>query len=360
MKKIKLLLPLFLFFASHQSSACTTFAISSDTEMTVAKSYDWYAGHGVAFINKNNVEKQALDIGNNYREKAQWTAEFGSLSFSQFGLDLPLGGINDQGLVVEIMWLNQSTYPNQKVLPELNELQWIQYILDTSATTSEAVDQSEKVQVTKYFAPVHYLVCDRSKECASFEYVDGDLVVHENVDVQVLTNSTYDSSFSSLSKYSGFGGSQAIPRDSGSISRFVRAASNISKLPEQDADRSFSSAFDILKSVKSPWSILNRLSTKWQIVYQIESSVVGFKLPHSSKVRYLYPSEQNYDCSSQPLVLDMTGKVTGENDWKFQPFTQDLNMKLLNVGNSSIGSPLSSTEIEIVHDYTKKQRRCIN
>ena len=130
MKKFTHLFPIFLFsiLLSPSAEACTTFSLPNHDQLVVGKSYDWHAGHGVMFLNHKGVKKTATDIGDNFRSAASWTSKYGSMSFTQFGIDLPLGGVNEQGVVVEIMWLQQSKYPTQKRLPELNELQWLSLI----------------------------------------------------------------------------------------------------------------------------------------------------------------------------------------------------------------------------------------
>ena len=42
---------------------------------------------------------------------ATWTAQYGSITFNQYGRELPTGGINEAGLVVESMALSEARYP---------------------------------------------------------------------------------------------------------------------------------------------------------------------------------------------------------------------------------------------------------
>ncbi len=59
-------------------------------------------------INQRNLEKVALvDLA---EKPAKWISKFGSITFNQIGRDLPYGGMNENGLVVEQMTLDQTVY----------------------------------------------------------------------------------------------------------------------------------------------------------------------------------------------------------------------------------------------------------
>ena len=119
-------------------SACTSFLLPWGKQVVLGKSYDWNSGHGLLLINKRSVAKQALLLPGTPGSPARWISRFGSVTFNQYGRDLPLGGMNEQGLVVEVMWLGKTDHGGaQKKVPALNELQWIQYVLDTAKTVPE-------------------------------------------------------------------------------------------------------------------------------------------------------------------------------------------------------------------------------
>ena len=172
-------------------TACTTFLVQDGDQLAVGKSYDWNMGQGLVLTNKKGVKKKALLFDPRERA-AEWTSLHASLTFNQYGRELPNGGINDAGLVIEIMWLEGSVYPPKDQRPAINELQWIQYQLDTYATVGELVAHAPELRVSPASGRVHYLACDANAACASFEYVDGALVVNEGA--KALTNHTYAAS----------------------------------------------------------------------------------------------------------------------------------------------------------------------
>ncbi len=333
----------FNFFVPS-SSACTTFSLPNHDKLVVGKSYDWYAGQGVGMVSQRGVAKTALDIKGDFTRPASWVSKFGSLTFTQFGIDLPLGGVNERGLVVEIMWMNSSKYPKQQTLPQVNELQWIQYILDLASSVDEAIELAEKIQVEKFFAPVHYMVCDLKKNCASFEYIDSELVITRQ-SVKTLTNNPYKDSFSHLSKFETFGGQQVDPQDLSLQRRFVRASFESRKpLKSYDTESTSNAAFRVLDLVYSNIPAKN-FASRWQLVYQPEETRVDFRIPLTQEVFSIDTSLFDYDCrSSDPIVFDLRGDVLeGVEKWKFVDYDRVIHHFLIfEAGNRSIGSPFSA------------------
>ncbi len=117
----------FLLLAS-QAFACTTFSLWTGNQPVIGKNYDWSVGGGFVFTNKAGVAKKALLLSAD--EPVQWMSRYPSVTFNQYGREFPLGGMNSQGLVVEIMWLERSTFPETDERKAINQLQWIQNQLD--------------------------------------------------------------------------------------------------------------------------------------------------------------------------------------------------------------------------------------
>ena len=156
--------------------------------------------------NPRGLQKTALAFSAS-DSPAVWTSKYGSLTFNQYGVEMPNAGLNEKGLVVEIMWLDSSEYPEPDNRPSVNELQWIQRALDLFATVAELAQDAHSLRISRAYARVHYLVCDSSADCAVFEYIRGQLVITRAPDMpaKALTNSTYAASAAYLSSFTGFG-----------------------------------------------------------------------------------------------------------------------------------------------------------
>jgi penicillin V acylase-like amidase (Ntn superfamily) len=90
----------------------------------------------------------------------------------------------EDGLVVENMWLDETSYAAPDSRPAISLLQWIQYQLDSCRTVAEVIATDQKLRVesppasTRSLARVHYLVCDADGDCAAIEFLDGKMAVH--------------------------------------------------------------------------------------------------------------------------------------------------------------------------------------
>jgi len=99
--KFSLFLSIILSF-SDKASPCSSVLLKSDTAVFVGKNYDRAVECGSSSINKRNISKIAFKFNNPVR----WTSRYGSITFNQYGQDFPNGGMNEQGLVIEALWLD--------------------------------------------------------------------------------------------------------------------------------------------------------------------------------------------------------------------------------------------------------------
>src|SRR6266480_3041856 len=114
----------------NQSFACTTFCLKHKGEVLFGKNYDWSIGDGLVFVNKRGIAKTATAEGT--PRPAKWVSKYGSVTFNQYGRENPSGGMNEAGLVIELMWLDEAQYPKADARPTVGTLEWIQYQLDNS------------------------------------------------------------------------------------------------------------------------------------------------------------------------------------------------------------------------------------
>ncbi|MBI4508134.1 MAG: linear amide C-N hydrolase [Deltaproteobacteria bacterium] len=305
------------------ADACTTFLFERGGKSVVGKSYDWDTGPGLAVVNKRGVAKQALLL-NPLQKPAKWVSKYGSLTLNQYGREMPNGGMNEAGLVVEVMWLDSSAYPKAHDKPALTELQFIQYLLDNFATAAEVAEHASEVKVAKAYASVHYLACDRTGACVALEFLDGALVVTESarMPARVLTNNTYAESAAFLAKLRGFGGKQAVPMGSGSLERFARAASLVaagskSKGPLHNA------AFAVLDSVSQ-----GEMS-QWNIVYDPNAMRIWFRTHKVPKVKSVELGKLDFACAVPAQILDIDTDRAGDVTHLFQDYSLAANEKLI-------------------------------
>ncbi len=338
-------LAVFLALSPSLGLGCTTFSLPNSQEKIVGKSYDWFQNHGIALVNSRNLKKKAFLLTND--KAAEWTSKYGSLTFNQHGREMPLGGTNEKGLTIEIMWLDGSEYPASSTLPALNELQWIQYLLDNAASVAEAVTLAQAVRISPVVAEVHYLACDLTGACASFEYVAKKLVIHEGTKapITVLTNDTYADSILSLKQYLGFGGSQALPKGIASLSRFARAAGQVQAFDPAKVASPIDYAFQTLASVEQPGY------TTWNIVYEPANHRVHFRTAGMPALKEIDTSKFDYSCKKGAQYVDMKVKTTGDVTGDFAVYGAAENVSLVQAGLGAFANQLPKGAVDAVGKY---------
>lgn len=347
MKKFVLPLVLSFQFFSVQVFACSAFSSkNSQANVVFAKSYDWDVGHGQLIVNKRGVTKKALLVMGG--TAAAWTSRYGSLTFNQHGRDFPLGGFNEKGLSIEILWLPGTRYPDPDATPSLNEAQWIQYHLDRASNVSEMITMARAVMINPVFAETHYMACDPTGHCASFEYLKGILTITPMVE-KVLTNSEYQLSVDNLKNYQGFGGSKAIPLSGyDSKERFVRLAHHRKSLDQlTDPAQRIKKGFEMLDSVRS------KARTQWQAVYELGQGRVTYKKMNLSNNPLKSVSLKSFDlsCQAPVMVFDMDSNGSGDISLKFKAYTEAENYRMVLKSARALGLP--DEMARIVSEYPR-------
>lgn len=321
-------------------AACTTVMMKGGGGPIIAKSYDWDHEAGQVHLNPRGLSKTGV-VMPGQGPAASWTARYQSVTFNQFGREFPNGGMNEAGLVVEIMWLNVTRWPTRDERPAVNELQWIQYQLDNHATTAEVLANAEKVRVAPIHARVHYMACDKAGQCATLEYLDGALKVHagDALPVPALTNHTYEASVKRWEAQR----ERAAPGGAGSLARFMRAAGH------SRAAGSVEAAWAALKDVEHQ-------QTQWQIVYEPQQGRVHFRTRSTRQVRVLSLSDFSASCRQPALALGMQRDIGGDLKGHMKPYDAAANRALIQSSVRRLGASFPAPFLDAVAAYPEALR----
>jgi len=304
------------------SFSCTTFCLKNREEIIYGRNLDFMIGYGHVLINKRNVTKKSLV--QLPEKQLQWTSKYGSLTFNQVGREFPYGGMNEAGLVIEQLWLDQTRYPKPDDRYAFSELQWIQYQLDTSQSVEDVISSDSRVRVSdKAAAPLHFFVTDKKGEVASIEYIDGVMEYNtsKTMPYPVLANDSYRESVAYVQKPdtetdrndpTGFTGS--------SLQRFDRAAEMLEQV--QSTDNNIGYAFKILDQVSQ------KDFTQWSIVYNLSNMEVHFKTYNHPFVKTVKFDDYDYSNHSPSLYMNLDGDVNPEVE--FIEYSPKANMELIN------------------------------
>lgn len=307
---------------AHPAQACTTFQLKSGGEVFFGSNYDWMIGDALIIINKRGTKKPPYTLPTGKGRPIEWTAKYGSLTFNQYGREMPTGGMNQAGLVVESMSLSVTQYPPPDQRPYLGStLLWKQYMLDTCATVDQVLAATKKVRInpSPRSVGIHYLISDAGGGCAIIEFLNGGQVVYQGKDLpmRALTNSTYEESLKSITDRS------LIEFDWWkSLSRFRTAATMASAYGQGRKQPPLDYAYKVLKGTSQD-------RTQWSIVYDQNNLKVHIRTKNNPKLRTVDLKKFDLSCKTPLMMLDIDAGPKGDVTGQFQPYTLDANRDLV-------------------------------
>src|SRR5262245_14686624 len=296
--------------------ACTTFVMGEGQNVVVGKSYDWNTPYGMVMINKRGVQKRAL-TSHPGDKPAEWRSRFASITFVQYGREMPNGGMNEAGLVVEVMWLEDTRHGPADDRPMVGELQWIQMQLDLYATAEEVARNAAAVRIDPESAPVHYLACDRTGACTAVEILGGETVVSRGA--HALTNDPHARCETALAAQDKSGG--ALPEGRGSVERFIRA-STLAR-GSRDKRDPVRTAFGILDNVRQgEYSV-------WNIVYEPARGRVSWRTRQTPTIKTVELGRFDGSCAAEVMMVDIDEPRAGDATRRFVPYRRERNQALV-------------------------------
>jgi len=311
---------------------CTTFVIRQNDKIVFGRNLDWITGSGLLMTNSRNVKKTALIDPS--EKPIEWITKYGSMTFNQIGRDLPYGGINETGLVVEHMTLEQTQYPTKDDRYAISANQWIQFQLDNYSTIAEVISSDTLLRIVDATSKYHYLICDRLGNVATIEFLDGKMVSHiqNSLPIPVLANSTYKNS---IECYKTDGNTDS----NRSLYNFSTAAHKIQENKKSSNDSILNDAFEILKSVSQG------VGTKWSIVYDITNMKIYFKIfetpvivgeqkifmkqPGQAELKFINFKNFDFNCSKNVKVFNLNKNSSGAVDNQFINYSTEINKEYI-------------------------------
>ncbi|MFA6237929.1 MAG: linear amide C-N hydrolase [Bacteriovorax sp.] len=335
-KKIIAAISVILFFSIQTASTCTIFSLYPNNEHWIGRTFDWDYGQGLIFTNKRNVLKNGLrllptDIS------ASWVSQYGSVTFNQFGREFPTGGMNEKGLVVEALELKSAVFPPADGRPSLNELQFIQFLLDNFSSVKNVSEELRSIRLSPVGSKLHYFVCD-IKKCMTIEYLNGLLVTHMGAELPVssFANNSYEEHMNYARQFVTFGGTKPIIIDSkDSLDRFVRA-SYTTKYIDQYEDPA-NAVFSFLSDVGSR-------NNRWQIIYNQDKRTISFRTTAKINLkRIIEVGAFDYSCKEPVLYFDLDSDYQGHVNALFKPFDPAVNHAIIkkSVHMQNLPAPLT-------------------
>jgi len=327
----------FLITSVHQQAgACTRVVYQGLNGLIItARSMDWKSDIPAnLWIFPKGIERNG-EAGSN---SISWKSKYGSVVTSSWDI-ASSDGMNEKGLVGNLLWLAESVYPefnentNEKGLAISL---WLQYALDNFATVTEAVDAfgkneftivSSHIPGTDIFATVHLSISDAKGDNAIFEYIDGKLVIHRDKSFVTMTNSPiFEEQLAINTYWDGIPGTIMLPGTNRAADRFVRASYYINAIPKTDNTRvAIASVFGVIRNCSVPLGISsatepNIASTRWRTVADQKNLIYYFDNVLNPNVIWVEFNkiDFNENAKIRKLSLENNENYAGESSMNFR------------------------------------------
>lgn len=257
-----------------------------------------------------------------------WVSKYGSVITSAWDI-ATTDGLNEKGLVANVLWLVESSYPKFDHQGEKKGIAisaWAQYVLDNFATVNEAVailkDEpfvvvSDYVPGTKKFTTLHLSISDATGDNAIFEYIDGKLVIHHDPSYTVMTNSPVFEQQLALNNYwQGIPGTIMLPGTNRAADRFVRASYYINAIPQTENMRiAIASVFSVIRNCSVPFGISsetepNISSTRWRSIADQKNKVYYFETVLTPNTFWVDLTKFDLREGAKTMLLDLKEHAT--------------------------------------------------
>ena len=296
---------------------CSAFCLRNGSDLWIARNLDVPFATGYVLSNLRDVAKQS--VVENDKPPAYWTSRWGSLTVNLLGIDFPMGGINECGLVIEHLSMPGTEYPDRRECSTLLEFEWIQFMLDTCSCVDDVRAQAEQVTILPGRVEMHFLLADGTGNCALLEFRDGQPLFYMGSSFQpsVVTNSWYKESVLYLSSFLGFGG-DCIPSPSSteSLDRFARLACAIRNGGTNESLHVPGAAMCLLDSVVD--------STLLSAVFHPSTGCMIFKTSQNADPRMLRVADFDLSPNAPRMMLDIHAATDALNPFDAQKIVSSM------------------------------------
>lgn len=310
----------------NPSEACTRVVYKGpENTIITARSMDW---RDEIPANLWILPKGIARTGEVGSLSEKWISKYGSVVSTSWDI-ASSDGMNEKGLVANLLWLGESEYPKFDPKGRKKGIAislWAQYFLDNFATVKEAVEQARKekfvivsdyIPGTERFTTVHLSLSDASGDNAVFEYLGGKLIIHHSPEYTVMTNSpVFDEQLALNNYWKGIPGTVMLPGTNRAADRFVRASYYIDAIPKTvDTRTAVASVFSVIRNCSVPYGITtenepNISSTRWRSVSDQKNLVYYFETVFTPNTFWVNLKEFDLTEKGKVMKLDLSNFQT--------------------------------------------------
>jgi len=330
LKKIVFMLIVSLFFTTGTATPCSSFTLQNGKTLIFGRNLDESSDiPGFVITNKRGVSKQSVTFKYlltgevNIERSFKWESKYGSVTFNNWAVDLPDGGINEKGLFIEEMTLIKTVFPDNPPQKKMFMNQWIQYILDTCESVDEVLQSAGDISLDGW--GWHFFIADKTGKSGVIEFLDGKPVMYagDDLPVPLLCNSTYKKEMDNLKTFEGFGGDKKIYVSDNDIKHRFEKGAYLLKSYNPNKDKSaVDYGFFLLKTITNPkWNKLAK-------IYDVTNKRIYFYTNESKSIKFINFDSFDYLCTTpQKVLFDIHSDLSGNISNEFINYSYELNLK---------------------------------
>ncbi len=313
------------FLGRNAVQACSTIMFKKGNELLYGHNLNNNGSDipGLVFINQRGVFKtgrtwdEIIYKDRRNPSRFSWISRYGSVSFNTFAKDFPDGGMNEAGIYVWEMGLSHSeiVYPKDPSLPKLNQMHWMQYILDTAASLDEALACAREFEIDGW--GWHFFLGDGEGNCAVIDFVDGRVVVHrgEQMPVPGLFNARYAREISQSRFFKGFGGQYEPVLTDKLVPRYVKTGVMLKQYDGREDALEYS------------YKILDHLFVSevadWSVVFDVRGRRVHFKTSRNRSIKQFSLDGLDFSNAGPVQILAIDIAEGGDVGEQFQAYSHE-------------------------------------
>ena len=337
--------------------ACSAFLLKGDDCHVIGFNENWEYIPGMVVVNKRGVVKRNLSWDDMVADrptipKMRWTAKYGSVTFTAFGIDAPCYGMNEPGLFLVELYLDKTCSLPDASRPRMFWAQWIQYQLDNYASVEEVIrhlPESPIIDWWPHSAGSHFFLTDAKGQTAAIEFIEGKPVVStaERMPQPILCNLRYQQELAALGQFKTFGGDQPFDSNGPGDRRFATIAHRLNEYrPGTTSPLEFS------------WKLLDEVGTGiWQLVADVRTRTLYFRSKPCRNIKSISLADCDFSTNSPIQFIDLHINFKGDVIKQLAVWTPEINQAYVLAGYPSGYDQGAFFQTE---DYPKLQKNLLN
>ena len=316
----------------HQNQACSAFLLTGKNYNVVGFNENWKTMPGMIVVNKRDVVKRNISwqnlTTNDTQASASWTSKYGSVTFNLLGYEFPCYGVNEKGLFLVELYLEETNRFRNPKQADIFWAQWIQYQLDNYKSVKEVIkhlNDGPNIDWWPNAAGSHFFLTDAAGNSATIALLNNKYTVLSNKEMPMplLCNNQYHTDIDKAKKYDFMGGKE----------RF-----DLNQINSWD-DR-FSKAYFMMKNytydgkpVDYAWNILNSIHPgEWQTVIDTKLMTLYFRSDLQKKIKSIALNDLDFSKNSSVKFLDIHTKEVGQVNNSFEVLSIEKNSEYVEKG----------------------------